>query len=181
MKRVRVKKYRCAGAVTDGSTGSNVKPVTVTKSVAQMMKRPLIAVLFVLVVLVLVNPGVMAASAVAESDVKAVQLVIKNQITALKIGDYQSAYSFAAPNVKQAFPSVQTFTSMVKNGYKPLYQYSTYVFGKNTLSKGEVYQELIVADETRQLWQFIYTLSQQQDKSWKVTNVVMYPFKGTAV
>ncbi|MFT7299597.1 MAG: hypothetical protein ACI89Z_000047 [Porticoccus sp.] len=47
------------------------------------------------------------------------------------------------------------------------------------LSEGEVYQELIVTDTSRQLWQIIYTLSQQKDQIWKVTNVLMYPYKGT--
>lgn len=131
--------------------------------------------------LLFVMPSAAAESIVADDDVKAVQLVIGNQISALKSGDYQSAYSFAAPNVKQAFPSVKTFINMVQSGYKPLYQHASYVFGKNTLSKGEVYQEIIVADESRQLWQFIYTLDQQQDKTWKVTNVVMYPYQGTSV
>ena len=70
---------------------------------------------------------------------------------------------------------------MVRSGYKPLYEHASYIFGKNTVSDGEVYQEVIVADETRQLWQFIYTLSQQPDYRWKVTNVVMYPYKGTSV
>jgi len=115
------------------------------------------------------------------ADIKAVQRVIGGQIYALKSGNHQAAYSYAAPNVKQAFPSVKNFISMVQNGYKPLYQHISYIFGKNTASNGEVYQEVIVADETRQLWQFIYTLKQQDDFRWKVTNVVMYPYKGTSV
>jgi hypothetical protein len=121
------------------------------------------------------------ADRVASADLKAVQLVINSQISALKSGDYLSAYSFAAPNVKQAFPSAKIFISMVESGYRPLYRHSSYVFGKNTVSNGEVYQEIIVSDDTRKLWQFIYTLSRQQDQNWKVTNVMMYPYEGTSV
>ena len=121
------------------------------------------------------------AEGVPSADLKAVQLVINGQISALKSGDYQSAYSFAAPNVKVAFPSAKIFISMVENGYRPLYHHSSYVFGKNTVSNGEVYQEIIVSDDARKLWQFIYTLSRQQDQSWKITNVMMYPFEGSSV
>ncbi|MDX2465515.1 MAG: DUF4864 domain-containing protein [Porticoccus sp.] len=121
------------------------------------------------------------ADGVSSANVKAVQLVINGQIAALKSGDYQSAYSFAAPNVKAAFPSAKIFISMVENGYRPLYHHSSYVFGKNTVSNGEVYQEIIVSDDARKLWQFIYILSQQQDQSWKITNVMMYPFEGSSV
>jgi len=125
--------------------------------------------------------GMVSEIAIDDADVKAVQRVIGGQIYALKSGNHQSAYSYAAPNVQQAFPSVKNFISMVQNGYKPLYQHISYIFGKNTSSNGEVYQEVIIADETRQLWQFIYTLKQQKDFRWKVTNVVMYPYKGTSV
>lgn len=122
-----------------------------------------------------------AEESVSDKDIQAVQLVIGNQISALKTGDGDSAYFYAAPNVKQAFPSAANFINMVQQGYKPLYQHRSFVFGKHTLSNGEIYQELIITDETRKLWQFIYTLSRQEDSSWKVTNVVMYPFKGTSV
>jgi hypothetical protein len=125
--------------------------------------------------------GMVSGIAIDDADVKAVQRVIGGQIYALKSGNHQTAYSYAAPNVQQAFPSVKNFISMVQKGYRPLYQHTSYIFGKNTTSNGEVYQEVIVSDETRQLWQFIYTLKQQKDYSWKVTNVVMYPYQGTSV
>ena len=149
-------------------------------------KRNRVFTFAILVSVFLVNTIAIAETKVGESwigdaDVKAVQRVIDSQIFALKSGDHQSAYSYAAPNVKQAFPSAKNFISMVQRGYKPLYEHTSYIFGKNTVSDGEVYQEVIVADETRQLWQFIYTLSQQPDYRWKVTNVVMYPYKGTSV
>lgn len=131
--------------------------------------------------LLLISASAAMADGVSSGNVKAVQLVINGQISALKSGDYQSAYSFAAPNVKAAFPSAKIFISMVENGYKPLYHHSSYVFGKNTVSNGDVYQEIIVSDNTRKLWQFIYVLSQQQDQSWKITNVMMYPFEGSSV
>ena len=125
--------------------------------------------------------GMVSGIAIDDADVKAVQRVIGGQIYALKSGNHQTAYSYAAPNVQQAFPSVKNFISMVQKGYRPLYQHTSYIFGKNTTSNGEVYQEVIASDETRQLWQFIYTLKQQKDYSWKVTNVVMYPYQGTSV
>ncbi|MEH6468613.1 MAG: DUF4864 domain-containing protein [Porticoccus sp.] len=124
--------------------------------------------------------SVFATEEVDEVDVRAVRLVIDSQISAFKSGDHQSAYAFAAANVKQAFPSVEIFIDMVRRGYMPLYQPESYFFGRNMLSEGEVYQELIVTDANRQLWQIIYTLVQQEDKSWKVTNVLMYPYKGTS-
>lgn len=127
------------------------------------------------------SPAVTAKeNLLSESDQQAVQQVIDGQISAFKTDDYSTAYSFAAPNVRQAFPSIQMFIEMVRSQYMPLYRPVSYLFGRNTLSEGRVYQELIVTDLNRQLWQIIYTLRQQDDKTWKVTNVVMYPYDGVS-
>ena len=134
-----------------------------------------------LISIVLTAPLAMADDSVTKEDIKAAQQVIASQISAFKADDYQSAYSFAAPNVKQVFPSVSAFMMMVKSGYKPLYQHASYSFGKSTSSNGEVYQEIIVNDESTQLWQFVYTLDKQQDKSWKITSVVMRRYEGKSV
>lgn len=123
----------------------------------------------------------MADDSVTTEDIKAAQQVIVSQISAFKADDYQSAYSFAAPNVKQVFPSAKAFMMMVKSGYKPLYQHASYVFGKSRSSSSEVYQELMVTDKSGQLWQFIYTLDKQQDQSWKITSVVMRRYEGKSV
>lgn len=122
----------------------------------------------------------MAEEGVEKNDALAVQWVIDHQIKAFKSGDHHWAYTFAAPNVKKAFPTVEMFIDMVREGYKPLYRPSSYFFGRSMYLDGEIYQELIVSDSTRQLWQVIYTLRQQFDNSWKVTNVMMYPYRGTA-
>lgn len=163
----------------------------INEEIRYQPKKYIAFVFLALMLIFLVNPYVVAEAATSDmassdiaiddADVKAVQRVIGSQIFALKSGNHQTAYFYAAPNVKQAFPSVKNFISMIQNGYRPLYQHTSYIFGKNTTSNGEVYQEVIVSDEARQLWQFIYTLKQQKDYSWKVTNVVMYPYQGTSV
>jgi Domain of unknown function (DUF4864) len=142
--------------------------------------RVFLAGLMAMSMMLLPATSAFAAEEVDEVDVTAVRFVIDSQISAFKSGDHQSAYAFAAPNVQQAFPSVEIFIDMVRGGYMPIYQPASYFFGRNMLSEGEVYQELIVTDADRKLWQIIYTLIQQEDKSWKVTNVLMYPYKGTA-
>ena len=131
--------------------------------------------------ILLTTPLAMADDSLTDEDIKAAQQVIVSQISAFKADDYESAYFFAAPNVKQSFPSVSAFKGMVKSGYKPLYQHTSFLFGKGTSSNSEVYQEIIVNDESGQLWQFIYTLGKQQDQSWKITSVVMRRYEGKSV
>ena len=39
---------------------------------------------------------------------------------AFQAGDGELAYSYAAPNVKRIFPTVETFMGMVESGYQPV-------------------------------------------------------------
>ncbi len=121
-----------------------------------------------------------AETPLPDADRQAVQWVINSQISAFRADDYQSAYSFAAPSVRKVFPTEDTFISMVRRDYMPLYRPVSYIFGRSSLDAGEVLQELLVTDDRRQLWQIIYTLERQDDLSWKVSNVLMLPYKGVS-
>ncbi|TJW46124.1 MAG: DUF4864 domain-containing protein, partial [Mesorhizobium sp.] len=78
-----------------------------------------------------VVPLVFASSAFAgDAEVKAAQTVIDSQLKAFIANDGAAAYSFAAPNVKRIFPTVDTFMNMVTNGYAPVRKPQTYSFGK---------------------------------------------------
>ena len=43
--------------------------------------------------------------------------VVQSQLEAFATGDWDTAYSFAAPSIKAAFPSPQIFEAMVNHGY----------------------------------------------------------------
>jgi hypothetical protein len=122
-----------------------------------------------------------AAQGVSEADQAATQAIIQDQIEAFKAGEHDRAYSHAAPGIKSMFPTVEAFIGMVQGGYMALYRPAEYRFGRNTEIQGEVYQELIVTDETGKVWQAVYTLRKQEDGSWKVTGVKLNPFKGASV
>lgn len=122
----------------------------------------------------------LADTPLSDADRQAVQWVINSQISAFKADDHQSAYSYAAPNVRQVFPTVEGFISMVQRDYQPLYRPVSYSFGRSSLEAGEVFQELLVTDDRHHVWQVIYTLEQQEDDSWKVTNVLMLPYQGVS-
>src|SRR5438105_7796062 len=78
-----------------------------------------------------VIPFIFISSAFAgDAEVKAGQAVIDGQLKALIANDGARAYSFAAPNVKQIFPTVDAFMNMVTNGYPPVRKPQSYAFGK---------------------------------------------------
>jgi hypothetical protein len=118
--------------------------------------------------------------AVNPADTNATQSVVGDQLNAFRSGDTVRAYSHAAPNVRSIFPSVDRFSTMVKNGYGAIWQSDSYVFGRNTVISGEIYQEVIITDPAGKQWQAVYTLKQQEDGSWKITGVKMNPYTGAS-
>ncbi len=134
--------------------------------------------LFIAILLMGLVFSVVAEEPLQGEDRAAVREVIDGQLQAFRSDDHQSAYSFAAPSVREAFPTEEMFITMVRNQYQPLYRSVSYTFGRSSLDADEVLQELLVTDTNRQLWQVVYTLVRQQDKSWKITNVLMLPYKG---
>ena len=144
-----------------------------------------IARLFASLATILVAAFLVAAPAAAEdvgsADARAVQTVIDSQIAAFKAHDHATAYSFAAPGIRQIFPTVDSFMNMVIGGYQPVYDPQSYHFGRNIAVEGDIRQEVIITDKDGKQWQAVYTLQRQEDGSWKVTGVKLNPYTGTSV
>jgi len=105
-----------------------------------------------------------------DAEIKAAQTVIDSQLKAFLANDGATAYSFAAPNVKQVFPTVDTFMNMVTNGYAPVRKPRSYSFGKveQTGPTSIVQQVLIVGPDGKD-YEAVYTLEQQPDGTFKIT------------
>lgn len=116
-------------------------------------------------------PLLFESSALAgDAEVKAAQTVIDGQLKAFVANDGARAYSFAAPNVKQTFPTVDLFMNMVTNGYPPVRKPQSYSFGKvqETGPTSIVQQVLIVGPDGKD-YEAVYTLQQQPDGTFQIT------------
>ncbi|MCG6859272.1 MAG: DUF4864 domain-containing protein [Salaquimonas sp.] len=120
------------------------------------------------------------AADTAPADRLETQHVIDQQIGAFRAGDNEKAYSFAAPGIKQVFPTVERFIDMVTSGYMPVYDPESYVFGRSIDQGGQIHQEVIVTDRNGKTWQAVYTLQKQADDTWKITSVKLNPYKGAS-
>ncbi|WP_421912931.1 DUF4864 domain-containing protein [Mesorhizobium sp.] len=127
------------------------------------MRRAFLA--FALVSLLLDSPAM-----AGDAEIKAAQTAIDGQLKAFIANDGARAYSFAAPNVKQTFPTVDLFMNMVTNGYPPVRKPQTYSFGKvqETGPTSIVQQVLIVGPDGKD-YEAVYTLQQQPDGSFQIT------------
>ena len=132
------------------------------------MRRALFA--FAVIPLLFLSSLLVSRAFAGDAEIKAAQAVIDGQLKAFIANDGAAAYSFAAPNVKRIFPTVDAFMSMVTNGYPPVRKPQTYSFGKvqQTGPTSVVQQVLIVGPDGKD-YEAVYTLEQQPDGSFQIT------------
>ena len=104
----------------------------------------------------------------AADDVAAAQTIIRAQEQALGRDDAATAYSYAAPAIRQLFPQADIFMFMVQNSYAPVYRHQSFEFGEARSADGRIAQRVHIVD-TSEAWEALYTLEQQADGSLKIT------------
>jgi hypothetical protein len=102
-------------------------------------------------------------------DVAAAQSVIRAQEQAFSRDDAATAYSHAAPEIKQLFPQADMFMQMVQQAYAPVYRHKTFEFGEARAAGGRIAQRVHIVDDNGEAWEAMYTLEQQSDGSLKIT------------
>lgn len=120
-----------------------------------------------LVLFVLVAP----APALADPpESGAIQSVISRQIDAFRKDDGEAAYGFAAPGIKQLFPSSDAFMAMVRMGYPQVYRPQSFDFGPlKQQEDGGVLQDVRIIDAAGEFWTAVYALERQPDGSWLIS------------
>jgi hypothetical protein len=118
-----------------------------------------------------VVPFLVTSAAIAgDAEIKAGQSVIDGQLQALIANDGNKAYSFAAPNVKRIFPTVDAFMNMVTNGYPPVRKPRSYAFGKvEETAPGSIVQQVLIVGPDGKDYEAVYTLQQQPDGTFQIT------------
>jgi hypothetical protein len=109
------------------------------------------------------------ASAFSEADRAAVQSTIERQLEAFRADDAATAYSFAAPSIKDRFTSEAIFMEMVRQGYPPVYRPRAYSFGELKEGAAGLEQVVDITDGEGVQWTALYTLERQADGTWKIT------------
>ncbi|MBR0954224.1 DUF4864 domain-containing protein [Bradyrhizobium canariense] len=120
----------------------------------------------VLLVLIFALLGGVSARA---DDVATAQGVIRAQEQAFVRDDAATAYSYAAPAIREIFPAPDIFMSMVQNGYAPVYRHKSFEFGDSKSEGSWISQRVHIVDANGEAWEALYTLEQQPDGSFKIT------------
>lgn len=126
----------------------------------------------ILLALILMPILLASAAFAGEAEVKAAQGVIDGQLKAFARGDNAGAYAFAAPTIKQMFPTVEAFMGMVSGAYEPVHRPKSYAFGKSEeMDADTVVQQLIIVGPDGKDYEAMYKLQRQPDGSYLINGV----------
>ncbi len=145
------------------------------------MKKSLarLAALLVLGVLALLTVSSLAqAAALSPADEKAVRVVVQAQLTAFARDDADKAFSFAAPNVREAVGSASSFLAMVQRSYPVVYRPASLAFLKPEGQDDQAVQRVQMLDASGESWLAVYSLQRQKNKSWRITGCAVLANKG---
>jgi len=102
------------------------------------------------------------------------QDIITRQLEAFLSGDFPRAYSYASPDIKRIFPTLERFMSMVQTGYLPVLRPGNYAFGRSeTLADGRIEWEVLIDGPDGRGYTATYFMEKQADGTWKVDAVSM--------
>ncbi len=118
------------------------------------------------------------AQALTSADEKSVRAVVEGQLAAFAKDDAKKAFSFAAPNVREAVGSAPDFLTMVRRDYPVVYRPASVAFLKVEGKDGDALQRVQMLDASGNSWLALYSLQRQKDKSWRITGCVVVENKG---
>ncbi len=109
-------------------------------------------------------------------DAEKARSVVEMQLQAFAENDQETAFSFAAPVIKDSFGSADAFMEMVKRGYGPVYRNNSHRFEESFIDKlgrPSLRMRLGVPDGAQ--FEAIYTMEMQPDGSWKISGCILLP------
>jgi len=110
------------------------------------------------------------AAGAAQADEGAIQGVIGGQIEAFKVDDFDTAFTFAAPNIQGMFGTADRFGMMVRQGYPMVWQPGSVEY-LGTDDRGASWtQEVLITDGFGRLHKLRYTMVETAD-GWKIAGV----------
>ncbi|MEL6435947.1 MAG: DUF4864 domain-containing protein [Pseudomonadota bacterium] len=116
--------------------------------------------------------AVLALAPSARADEAQARNIITQQLESFLSGDFENAYSYASPNIKRIFPTLDRFMSMVQSGYLPVLRPGNYAFGRTEqAADGRILQEVTIRAPDGSDWTALYFMELQDDGSWKVDGV----------
>lgn len=116
--------------------------------------------------------GIAPGSAQAQTSEDAIRAVISDQIAALRADDFETAFSFASPNIQGMFGDPERFGQMVRDGYPMVWRPADIRFSLLQERNGETVQSVVVTDEAGALHVLDYHMLEVEG-GWQINGVTI--------
>jgi Domain of unknown function (DUF4864) len=118
------------------------------------------------------------AGALSAEDEKKIRTVVQGQLDALARDDAVKAFSYAAPNVREAFGTAPRFLDMVQRGYPVVYRPASVAFLKVDGKSNLAFQRVQMTDQAGEPWLATYSLERQKNGVWRITGCSVVENRG---
>lgn len=119
------------------------------------------------------------AQSISETEKSEFQRIIAAQISAFRADDGPTAYSFAAPVVRNIFPTPEIFMAMVKRGYPQVYRPQSFNFTEALIDPmGRPAQKMLVVGPDGKTYEALYSMEKQPDGSWRISGCTLLEIPG---
>jgi hypothetical protein len=119
------------------------------------------------------------SQSISETEKAEFQRIITAQISAFRADDGPTAYSFAAPVVRNIFPTSEIFMSMVKRGYSPVYRPQSFNFTEALIDPmGRPAQKMLVVGPDGKTYEALYSMEKQPDGTWRISGCTLLEIPG---
>ncbi len=126
-----------------------------------------------LFLIALIWPGVVVAQEVV-APVPGIEATIGAQIEAFKADDFDKAFTFASPNIKGIFGSVERFGQMIRNGYPMVWRPGEVQYLELREFGGALWQRVMIRDGLGGVHMLDYQMIRTED-GWRINGVQLLP------
>lgn len=109
-----------------------------------------------------------AAHAQSDADRTAIQQVIRSQLDAFQHDDATGAFGFATPNLQAEFGTPETFMTMVRQAYAPVYRPQNVVFTSLVPAPAGIVQTVTLVGPDGLSYSADYTMQKQPNGTWRI-------------
>lgn len=117
----------------------------------------------------------------ADRDQAAIRMTIERQLAAFQRDDGTTAFTYAAPSIREQFGTPDNFMNMVRTGYDPVYRPREVEFHDIVALDGAPTQEVLVVDRNGVAYLAYYLMQHQPDGRWLIKGCVLRRIADRAV
>lgn len=121
--------------------------------------------------------GLALPAAAKDAKQTAIEAIITDQIAAFQVDDFQTAFSFASPNIKGIFGTSENFGAMVQRGYPMVYRPSRVQMLDLRDVDGRLWQRVLVTDAAGATHLLDYEVIETPG-GWQINAVQLLPQSG---